>query len=716
MFMDNRVKELILGYDLCNDYIQICCYNQKTQDMDTICYIGEKMLDRIPAVLCRLYRDQTWVCGYDAWKAVNENRGILVENFVDGLEDEKEIQVGSDPYSSGELTRIFICESLKLVTKYYPHWQVGHLAVSVVNLGKRTVQALKPLCGMMAFDESGLSVMNHVSAYEYYALNQKKELWQHDVGLFDYSKRGMTYYHLSISRKRSPVAVMASTVSLEEFFDGSEIGEMAPPELDRRFLEVVRRVTANKIISTVYLTGEGFDGDWAKISLKNLCHHRKGFIGSNIFSRGACYYGLAAAGLLARDRFMALNEDVVSKTIYIRGSREREIVNKEIVRAGTVWYDVQAEVSFIPDRMDHVTIHLADYLTQRERSVSVSLEGFETGEERPDKTRLLKLRLNFDSPSECHVCIEDLGFGDFYPPSGQTVEQTVHIYDENLNDKEVHEPGRLILMEGALNTVPYQFNLSGMRVYNLEQLCYYIYHHIYTFNEESFDDPLFYWIEKNLNEKSLAKRLREAKKNKRTLKEMVRLLLMYVDYYSKEEINGLQKIIEEIEAQNPIESRKTEADNYLRYGRTMEALNVYKKVDLMMETSEELVTNEFRGNVSHNMGVAFARLANGEAALKCFKKAYGLNHSNVSRDAWLLTLKMLGRDAEMLEETGRMVLPPEVVERIEKKMNEGLERFKQDSAFEMLEKIQDIDSESQWESLLPAVLEWLEKQKEEYRH
>ena len=136
----------------------------------------------------------------------------------------------------------------------------------------------------------------------------------------------------------------------------------------------------------------------------------------------------------------------------------------------------------------------------------------------------------------------------------------------------------------------------------------------------------------------------------------------------------------------------------------------------MMETSEELVTNEFRGNVSHNMGVAFARLANGEAALKCFKKAYGLNHSNVSRDAWLLTLKMLGRDAEMLEETGRMVLPPEVVERIEKKMNEGLEHFKQDSAFEMLEKIQDIDSESQWESLLPAVLEWLEKQQEEYRH
>ena len=37
--------------------------------------------------------------------------------------------------------------------------------------------------------------------YLNYALNQKKELWQYDVGLFDYTKRGMTYYHLAISKK-----------------------------------------------------------------------------------------------------------------------------------------------------------------------------------------------------------------------------------------------------------------------------------------------------------------------------------------------------------------------------------------------------------------------------------------------------------------------------------------------------------------------------------
>ncbi len=714
--MDNRVKELIIGYDLCNDYIQISCYNQKTQDMDTICYIGEKMLDRVPAVLCRLYEDRSWVCGYDAWKAVNEHRGTLVENFVDALEPETTIRVDDDDYSGAELVRIFMAESLKLLTKYYPHWCVGQLTVAVESLGKNTVEALKSLGETMGFDEQRLTVINHVSAYEHYALNQKKELWQHDVGLFDYSRRGMTYYHLTISKKRMPVAVMATTVPLTEYFDGSEIGQAGPPELDRRFLEVVRKVTANKIISTVYLTGEGFEGNWAKISLKNLCHHRKGFIGSNIFSRGACYYGLMAAGLLEEGGFIALNEDVLSKTIYIRGSRKREMTNEEIVQAGQVWYDVQAETDFITDDMNHVTLHLMDYLSRRERSIQISLEDFAGEKERPDKTGHFKLRLRFDDTSHCHVYVSDNGFGEFYPPSEKIVEQVFDIYDETLEDKEIHEPGRLILTGGEQNNVPFYFSLSGIRVYSLEQLCYYIYHHIYTISGETFGDDLFYWIEKNLGEKALVKRLREAKKNQRTLKEMVRLLLMSVDYYSREEINRLQKTIEEIEMQNPVETRKVEADNYLRYGRPLEALAVYKKVDLMMDDSEELVTKEFCGNVYHNMGIAFARLANGEAALSCFKKAYELNASEASRDAWLKMLKILDREDEMLRETNRMILPPETLGKIGEEISEARENFEKQPVYEMLEKIKDIHSESQWDTVCPEVTAWLEKQKGEYRN
>lgn len=714
--MESRVKKLILGYDLCNDYAQISCYNQKTQEMDTICYIGEKMLERIPTVLCRLYgQPAEWLCGYDAWKAVNEQKGVLVENFIQGLETEASISVGDECYMGTELTRIFIRESLKLITKYYPHWEVGQLTIAVEKLSKQTVDALKPLADDMGFARDGLKVINHVSAYEHYALNQKKDLWQYDVGLFDYTKRGMTYYHLSISKKRMPATAMATAIPLHEYFDGTEIGHTAPPELDRRFLEVVRKVTANKIISTVYLTGEGFEGNWAKVSLKNLCHHRKGFIGSNIFSRGACYVSMRNAGMFTENDFVALNEDVISKSIYIRGSKNREMTNHELVAAGKVWYEVQSEVHLIPDGTDQIEVHLMDYMTKKERIIPIPLNQLIKDVNRPNKTWCLKIQAKFDDYSRCLLRIQDEGFGEFYAPSHEIIEQCIDIYDESLNEKAISDNGRLILTNDRSNTVPYHFGLSGIRIYSLEELCYYIYHHVYAVSTETFGDDLIYWIDKNLNDKSLAKRLREAKKNERSLKEMVRMVLLSIDYYSKDEIREIQKIIEELELQNPVEAKKVEADNYLRYGKLMEALLTYEKVDLMMEEHEDMVTRVFKGNVYHNMGVVYARLANGEAALKCFKKAFEYNQSERTRDSWLMLLKILGREDEMRQETNRMLLPPEIVELYQQQLGEAEQMSEKRAIFELLERLKDVRLESQWNLEEPEIVAWLEKEKSEYR-
>ena len=148
-----------------------------------------------------------------------------------------------------------------------------------------------------------------------------------------------------------------------------------------------------------------------------------------------------------------------------------------------------------------------------------------------------------------------------------------------------------------------------------------------------------------------------------------------------------------------------------RYGRPLEALAVYKKVDLMMEDSEDMVTKEFQGNVYHNMGIAFARLANGEAALACFKKAYEGNGSEASRDAWLMMLKILGREEEMLQETNRMILSPDILERINQRFEDAEHSFEAQPVSEMLEKMKDIHSESQWDEICPEVLAWLEKEK-----
>ncbi|MDD6232005.1 MAG: DUF5716 family protein, partial [Frisingicoccus sp.] len=385
--------------------------------------------------------------------------------------------------------------------------------------------------------------------------------------------------------------------------------------------------------------------------------------------------------------------------------------------AGQVWYDVQSEITFIPENTDHVTLHLLDYVGRNDYTLQIPLDEMDFAEGRPDRTHYIRMNLFFEDVSKCHVTLQDMGFGEFYPPANKTIEKVFDIYDDKeLESKEGHETGRLILTNNKMNTVPFYFNLSGMRVYSCEELCYYIYQNIYAVSDETFGEDLIYWIDKNLEERGLVKRLREAKKNKRTVKEMVRTVLMSVDYYSKDEVEALQGIIEEIEMQNPIENRKVEGDNYLRYGKLLEAVETYKKVDLMVEESEEEVCQEFLGNVYHNMGAAFAKLGHGSAALECFSKAFELNHSETSRDSMMMMMMIMGMDEEMMQETGRMNMAPEEVSEICRRFDEAKDAVSQDETSIMIEKIKDIHSESQWDGICPEILEWLEKQKGEYRN
>ena len=58
---------------------------------------------------------------------------------------------------------------------------------------------------------------------------------------------------------------------------------------DASFLKIVSEVTGGHIVSAVYLTGDGFDGEWMKESLSFLCKGRRVFMGKNLYSKGACY-------------------------------------------------------------------------------------------------------------------------------------------------------------------------------------------------------------------------------------------------------------------------------------------------------------------------------------------------------------------------------------------------------------------------------------------
>ena len=326
------------------------------------------------------------------------------------------------------------------------------------------------------------------------------------------------------------------------------------------------------------------------------------------------------------------------------------------------------------------------------------------------------MKISFDDFSHCHIRMEDMGFGEFFPATGKTMEMVFDIYDEELDEREIHEPGRILFDSDIVNTVPYYFGLSGIRVYSLNQLCYYVNNHIYTISLETFTDEFIYWIDRSLGKKTLALKLREGMRSGRSLKDMIWILMSYADYYTKEEVQELQEIIEKQETQNPIEIRKTEADNYLRYGRYVDALLTYKKVDCMMAGEDDVITDVFRSQVYHNMGIAFARLGNGEAAVRCFQQAYKLDPSEAVTESLLLILKIWGRDEDIAKLKEKVHISEEMTEEIDSRIYDAEQSFQIQPVYGMLEKIRKIQSEEDWDAVSGEVQNWLKKQKDEYRH
>ena len=58
---------------------------------------------------------------------------------------------------------------------------------------------------------------------------------------------------------------------------------------DFRFQKFIESVFEKKIVSSVFLMGEGFENNWYPNSLKVLCNGRRAFLGNNLYSKGACY-------------------------------------------------------------------------------------------------------------------------------------------------------------------------------------------------------------------------------------------------------------------------------------------------------------------------------------------------------------------------------------------------------------------------------------------
>lgn len=228
------------------------------------------------------------------------------------------------------------------------------------------------------------------------------------------------------------------------------------------------------------------------------------------------------------------------------------------------------------------------------------------------------------------------------------------------------ETDGIILLEYKEASVPYVFKSTGISVYSIEELSYYIYHNIYLFTEEMVDEKLIEWLLGEAGNSVLAEKLKRLKRQGNDLKDIVTTILCSNDFYTEREIKFLIGIMEDMDKLSLTMRRKMRADVLIRHGNYHGAALEYEWI-LKHIVNGEFSREEY-GNLKHNLGVAHIHISSLHEAAAEFKEAYSFNENKESLYCYLMALKLAGKDELFIQEAEQSGLSDEEKNEIEFRM------------------------------------------------
>ena len=197
------------------------------------------------------------------------------------------------------------------------------------------------------------------------------------------------------------------------------------PNKDEAFLETVKDDMEGSVVSLAYLIGKGFEDDWCRDSLRELCRNRRAFKGNNLYSKGACYAMMEK--MVDSDMSRALiflGKDKLKANVGMNVTKAGEESYFAILDGGENWYDAKKEFDVIPERGNSFEITVTPLDGMNIRNIEIVLDGLIIKEL---KTTRLHLKFFMESENMLRICATDMGFGEIYPTTYRLFTKQIEI-------------------------------------------------------------------------------------------------------------------------------------------------------------------------------------------------------------------------------------------------------------------------------------------------
>ncbi len=431
MILKSGNSKMIVGYDLGYSNSQISYYTADTSKVETAASVAGTQIYNIPTVLCKKYGVNQWLYGKDALRAAAEDEGILVDHLLELALDGETVQVEGEPYDPVALLTLFVKKSLSLLAAAGGVERIGAFLITCEQMDERLMQVLGKVVAAAGIKARHICFQNYEESFYQYMIHQPQELRAFASVMMQWEGNRILSYRMETNGKTTPKAVFVRHEEYPFRQAGGYLKDLSSENaaesyagVDREFLEIAGKVCGEGRVSAVYLIGEAFDSDRMKESLRYLCQGRRVFLGSNLYSQGACL------GMMERLKpstmgksCVLLGTDKLKSNVGLQVCRRGEESYCVLLNAGTNWYEAVNDCEFYLREGNAFHLVVTPLNGKKGKIARMTLEGLPAGEAR------IHLIIQMTDEEQLSVTAEDLGFGELRAATHQVWKESLRLYD-----------------------------------------------------------------------------------------------------------------------------------------------------------------------------------------------------------------------------------------------------------------------------------------------
>lgn len=421
--MEIRIgTKVVVGYDLGNlsSQISYCSLTEDAQP-ETISVTAGAEQFNIPTTISRRKGVNQWFYGQEAEKNAKQGEGTLVRNLLQAAIQGRSIEIEGTEFQGEELLSLFVKKSLSLLFMVCRVQQIESLVITVEELSGRMVELLEIIASDLLVRPEKISFRSREESFFAYMIHQEAALWNHQVVVLDVSEGILKTMCLEMNRRTVPIVFF---LEKKEYPD-LDVSKMPQTEMagknfraqyDHDVAEIAERLLEERLVSSVYLIGDGFAGEWCTDTIRCCCKGRRVFQGNNMYSKGACYYGKEK--LLPSDlgeKHIFLGQDKMKANIGMKLVTNGEEGYYALLDAGQNWFECRKEFEIIMESGNELDFTITPLNGKEIKTARLILDGLP---ERPKKACRLNILISLHSENLVAVQVKDMGFGDWFPSSG----------------------------------------------------------------------------------------------------------------------------------------------------------------------------------------------------------------------------------------------------------------------------------------------------------